>query len=267
MQRMFKKSHLVLACALTGSLTCSVAYAQATSALDKVLNATAKTDIPSGVSEVRAAALKEMGEALGMRAGLADESRDILAQVKKEKVDLDRKFPFGSLTFPSGALPPVIVEPQDVISVTDYSMRVDGKIYRIESPARFVPVNWRDYLFLGLSYEGDPIVGDKQRSLYPRTSDETIYWKKVVLHGFDKGRQQAKKIFDINLARLVRDFNGMQLFYELNARGLVSAPVIASATQSVSRRDPNTIVIGETLFRITSQPIFDGDAKHWKVTK
>lgn len=263
---MLKKTYL-MAYALTSAMSCTLVQAQASSALDKVLNATAVTSIPLSVSEVRADALKEIGGGLGMRAGLADESRNILAQINKEKNNLDRKFQFGSLTFPTGALPPVIIEPQDVISVMDYSMRVAGKIYKIESPARFIPVNWRDYLFLGLSYETDPIIGDEQRKLYPRDADETTYWKKVVLDGYNKGRQQAKKIFDVNLARLERDFNGMQLFYELNARGLVSAPVVASATESVSRPDANTIIIGETLFRITSQPTFDGNAKHWKATK
>ena len=243
------------------------AIAAESSSLDKILNASAKGDVPEDISEVRANALKELGESLGKRSGLADESKTIVKEIEAEKNTLDVKFSFGSLTFPNGSLPPVITAPEDVISVMDYSMTVAGKIYKIVAPARFVQVNWRDYLYIGLSFEEDPVLAEEQRRLYPRNSSETTYWKKVVTDGYSKGRAEAKKIFDINLARLKRDFNGMQLFYELYARGLVSAPTFASATQSVSRPDPNTIVIGESVFRITSQPAFEAEAQHWKNKK
>lgn len=245
----------------------SAAFGAEASSLDKILNANAKGDVPEDISEVRANALKELGESLGKRAGLADESKTILKEIEAEKNTLDVKFSFGSLTFSNGSLPPVITQPEDVISVMDYSMTVAGKIYKIVAPARFVQVNWRDYLYIGLSFEEDPVLAEEQRRLYPRNGSETTYWKKVVNDGYNKGRAEAKKIFDINLARLKRDFNGMQLFYELYARGLVSAPSFASATQSVSRPDPNTIIIGESVFRITTQPAFEAEAQHWKNRK
>jgi defect-in-organelle-trafficking protein DotC len=257
----------MLAAASMASIAMSVYADDMPASLNKILNATAKSDAPSEIPEVRANALKEMGEGLGRRAGLADESKEIVKAVEAEKSILDTKFSFGSLTFNNGALPPVITEPRDIVSVMDYSMTIAGRVYKIISPARFTQVNWRDYLFLGLSYEEDPILNDEQRKLYPRNSSEEAYWKKVVTDGYSKGRKEAKQIFDINLARLKRDFNGMQLFYELYARGLVSAPVFASATQSVTRPDPNTIVIGESIFRITNQPAFDGNSEHWRSKK
>lgn len=196
-----------------------LAYADAAapqSTLDKVLSATSQlSSIPSGISEVRAAALKQLGIGLGMRAGLADESRVIIAEIEKEKTVLDTKFNFGSLTFPTGALPPVIEEAKDVIAITEYSMRVQGRVYRIVSPATFGQNNWRNYLYLGLTDSDDQIVGDAQRSILPKDDAEKKYWESVVRSAYAEGRKQSRKIFELNLARLERDFNGMRLFYAL----------------------------------------------------
>ncbi|MFJ1470275.1 type IV secretory system conjugative DNA transfer family protein [Massilia orientalis] len=236
--------------------------------LDKVLSASSRVPtIPSGISEVRAAALKQLGVGLGMRAGLADESKVITAEIEKEKGVLDTKFNFGSLTFPSGALPPVIEEAQDVIAITEYSMRVQGHVYRIVTPATFGQNNWRNYLYLGLTDNDDQLVGDAQRSILPKDDTEKAYWESIVRTAYDEGRKQSRKIFELNLARLERDFNGMRLFYTLYGRGLVSAPKFAAATDSVSRPDPNTIIIGDSVFRISSQPEFNGNSAEWKTTK
>jgi defect-in-organelle-trafficking protein DotC len=241
--------------------------APAGSALEKVLSVTSRRDDTDGISDVRAQALQALGSNLGERAGLADESKKIIKDIESNKTGLDTKYNFGSLTFPTGALPPVIEDASDVISVMDFSMRVAGKIYIIKAPATFHMANWRDYLYLGLSSEEDPVVNEGQRSVYPRDSKEERYWNKVVHEGYERGRKQASAIFKMNLARLERDFYGMRTYYELYGRGLVSAPAIATATESVSRPDPNTIIIGETLIRITSPAAFEKDMTKWKTSK
>lgn len=258
---------IFLLCGLTTAALASTDSDGEGSSLNRIINLSSKSKELDGVSPVRAAALRELGRGLGMRAGLEDESAKIVKEIETEKINLDRKFNFGTMTFPTGALPPVISEAKDVISVMDFSMRVAGKVYRIESPARFIPVNWRDYLYLGLSASADPLVNEAQRSIYPRDSNESRYWEKVVKEGYAEGAKQARSIFHVNLSRLERDFNGMQLYYELAARGLVSVPQIATATESVKRPDPNTIIIGESLIRITDQPKFDGDATRWSTRK
>lgn len=252
--------HIVSLLAICGMP--AVAFAEG--ALDTVLNARAQTEIASGVSEVRAEALRQIGRSLGMRAGLADGSAAILSEIERDKNILDTKFNFGAVTFPTGALPPVIEEAKDVISVMDYSMRVAGTVYLVKAPARFQQANWRDYLYLGLAVDKDPLVGESQRSAYPRDDNEAAYWKKVVKEGYTQGRRQAKEIFDLNMNRLVRDYKGMWLYYELASRGLVSPPEIATATESVNRPDPNTLVIGETVIRITAQPKFEANGTKWK---
>lgn len=258
---------VLCALAVVSSLACA-GTATSQSNLNKVLSASSRVStIPLGISEVRAAALKQLGVGLGMRAGLADESRMILAEIEKEKTILDTKFNFGSLTFQSGALPPVIEEAQDVIAITEYSMRVQGRVYRIVTPATFGQNNWRNYLYLGLTDSDDQIVGDGQRNILPKDDTEKTYWESIVRAAHAEGRKQSRTIFELNLARLERDFNGMRLFYTLYGRGLVSAPKFAAATDSVSRPDPNTIIIGDSVFRITAQPEFNGNGADWKATK
>lgn len=268
MTRAFSRCVLYATVILAPPAPLAYAAPSAQSSLDKVLSASSRLPtIPSGISEVRAAALKQLGVGLGMRAGLADESRVITAEIEKEKGVLDTKFNFGSLTFPSGALPPVIEEAQDVIAITEYSMRVQGRVYRIVAPATFGQNNWRNYLYLGLTDSDDQLVGDAQRSILPKDDTEKAYWESIVRSAYEEGRKQSRKIFELNLARLERDFNGMRLFYTLYGRGLVSAPKFAAATDSVSRPDPNTIVIGDSVFRISSQPEFNGNGADWKATK
>jgi defect-in-organelle-trafficking protein DotC len=236
------------------------------SALDRVLNVTSQKPDTEGIPDVRVQALQSLGSNQGERAGLADESKRIITDIETNRFNLSSKYNFGSLTFPTGALPPVIEDATDIISVMDYSMRVAGKIYIIRAPATFHMADWRDYLYLGLSVE-DPVVNENLRSVYPRDNKETAYWQKVVREGYERGRNQAIAIFKYNLARLERDFYGMRTYYELYGRGLVSAPAIATATESVRRPDPNTIIIGETLIRITSPAAFEGDATKWNTTK
>lgn len=260
----FKRAGLVAAIALAlPAFALAADDASKNSALDRVLGVTAQSEETDGIPEVRAAALRELGLALGIRAGLVDHSKKIVADIDSKKTDLDRQFNFGSLTFASGALPPVLEESKDVISVMDYSMRIAGKVYRIVSPVRFYQANWRDYLFLGLM-DKDPVVTEGQRKVYPRNDKENAYWKKVVLEGYSMGAEQARKIFALNLARLERDFYGMRRYYELYERGLVSAPEIVTATVAVSRPDPNTLIIGESVIRVTSQPAMQGDGEQWK---
>lgn len=267
MTRHTLRGAILCAFAVVAPLACAAA-APSQSNLDKVLSASSRiSTIPLGISEVRAAALKQLGVGLGMRAGLADESRLILAEIEKEKTILDTKFNFGSLTFQSGALPPVIEEAQDVIAITEYSMRVQGRVYRIVTPATFGQNNWRNYLYLGLTDNDDQIVGDGQRNILPKDDTEKAYWESIVRAAHAEGRKQSRKIFELNLARLERDFNGMRLFYTLYGRGLVSAPKFAAATDSVNRPDPNTIIIGDSVFRITAQPEFNGNGADWKATK
>lgn len=234
------------------------------SSLDRVLALTAKKEEAIGVPEIRAEALKELGRNLGLRAGLTDGSLQMLKEIDAKTEFLNAKFNFNELTFPNGALPPVIEEAKDVISVMDYSMRVANKIYKISAPARFRGEDWRNYLYLGLAVSKDPIVNESQRSIYPRDAAEQKYWDKVVREGYADGLKEAVKVVEVNMNRLERDYIGMMMFYDLYEKKQVTPPVFASATRGAHKPDANTIVIGETIFRITAQPTFNANHNEWK---
>lgn len=246
------------------------AWAQSeTTALDKVLSVTSTQALEKPkVSDVRMAVLKDIGRSVGLRAGLQDEGKAIIKQLATRKEQLDTSFHFGALVLPTGAFPPVVEEARSVISVTDYSMRVAGVIYRIYSPAKMlaVPPTWRDYLYMGLDTGNDPLIGEAQSTAYPKDEHEAAYWKQVVQQAYAAGREQAQKTFKLNLSRLERDFNGMRKFYELHARGLVTAPVVSKGIDAVSKPDANTIVIGETIFRITRAAGFT-ESTQWTATQ
>jgi len=70
-------------------------------------------------------------------------------------------------------------------------------------------------------------------------------------------------VFDLNMSSLERTYLGMRRYYDLYARGVVTAPVIATASTIMRHEDPNTIAVGDTIFRITSQSSFSSFEK-WK---
>ncbi|WP_321820756.1 MULTISPECIES: type IV secretory system conjugative DNA transfer family protein [unclassified Burkholderia] len=230
--------------------------------LPALLNVSPTSVQSDSIPLIRRIELQGAAQAVGAQAGLADRSKEILADLKYREHDLDQKWRFTDLLFANGVLPPVITTIRDSADVAARVMTVQGVQYRIEEPARFVsvPPTWRDWLFTGLT-GGAPEVSQYEGSL-PRDEKERVYWKEQLSTAYSAGRAQADAIFQANLARLARAYEGMRRFYQLHAQGMVSLPEIASATDSVVE-DPNSVVIGQTVFRITADSKFTG-ASSWK---
>ncbi|MBS0454069.1 MAG: type IV secretory system conjugative DNA transfer family protein [Proteobacteria bacterium] len=216
------------------------------------------------LSMVRETALRETAYGLGTRLGLLQRSREIAVEVAKRDRELDKRFDFGGLMMGPGVLPPVIMENTDAISLEATTMRVSNAIYKIDEPARFVAISptWRDWLLMGLPTE-DAADMTAVKSLLPRDAAEQAFWKREVAQAVAAGRSQAQQIFDLNVATLEKTYFGMRLFYDLWKRGMVTVPVVASAQTMVDRENPNTIAVGNTMFRITQQAGF-ADTSRWK---
>lgn len=232
--------------------------------IDSLMNARGATESTTRLSMVRETALRETALGLGTRLGLLQRSREIAVEVARRDRDLDKRFDFGALLMGPGVLPPVIMESRDAISLEATTMRVSGAIYRIEEPARFVAMapTWRDWLLLGLPRE-DSADMSSVKPLLPRDGTEQEFWKQEVAKAVAIGRAQAQQIFELNIASLEKAYFGMRLFYDLWKRGMVSIPVVASAQSMVDRENPNTISVGNTMFRITRQADFS-DSNGWK---
>lgn len=208
------------------------------------------------IGYAREQTLKEMATALGARAGLSDRSKALIALFESRAVSLDSKFNFNPLVIGSSVLPPVISESRDVVALEATSMRVAGAVYHIDEPARFaMPTpTWRNWLYIGL--DESPVAIPTLNGAGPTNSAERQLWDKLTREGYEQGRFQAQAVFDANLAQLQRVHDGMRRYFELWRRGMVSAPIIATSSEILEREGPNTINVGNTLFRITAPTDF-----------
>lgn len=223
----------------------------------------------SGLSVVRESILRESAVVYGAREGLRAQSCLIAAEIEKQRPDLDRRFRFSDLLIGKAVMPPAISEARDSVSFEAAVMRVAKIVYHLDENARVVdvPPTWRDWLHVGLdarSCGSGPIDMPVQDQLKPQTPQEHAFFRNVLAKSYAMGAQQAKDVFAENLARLERTYFGMRRYFELYARGMVSAPMIASSTDVVVRDDPNTLVVGNTVIRITVPVDFIDKSEKWK---
>jgi defect-in-organelle-trafficking protein DotC len=209
------------------------------------------------ISLVRESVLKDLAFVLGAQAGLADRSREIFSILDMRSKALDARFQFNRLVLGQNVLPPVISESRGVVALDAASMVVADVVYHIDEPARFaLPTpTWRNWLYLGLDINPpEPKRIDAQ--VLPQNAQEQAYWERIVRQGYEAGRDQAQATYDANWHLLERTYGGMRRFYELVQRGMVTAPVIATASEILQRHDPNTVSVGNTVFRITANTDF-----------
>lgn len=216
------------------------------------------------LTPVREAALQEAALLLGTQWGLGDRSREIAKQIEQMAAQLDRRYEFGALLMGVGYLPPVFSEARNSVAIDGATMRFGKVIYTMDEPPRPVRVapTWRDWLYVGLDPDLRPDIPSNAISL-PRDEDERAYWRQRVVSAYDEGRRQADEVFNLNLARLDRTYDGMRRYYDLVKRGIVKAPVIATASEIAKLEDPNTLIVGNMVFSIAVQPQFEVKADKW----
>lgn len=247
-----------------------VTTAHAQEGVERVMNAVKSTPGESGgLSVVRESALREAATTVGARQGLRDKSCAIRAEIDAQRAALDKRFRFSDLMMGRGVLPPVISEARDSVSLDATVMRVASRVYHLDEAARVIdiPPTWRDWLLVGLSPDscsGVVSSSDISEQLKPKNSIEEAFFRSVVTRSYAAGQSQAKSVLEDNLARLERSYSGMRRFYELYQRGMVSAPVIMTSTDVVKRDDPNTLIVGNTIIRITVPVDFVEKVDEWK---
>lgn len=218
------------------------------------------------LSPVREAALEASARALGTQTGLIEHAQEIAAQVATRRVEMEKTFRFGDLVIGQGVLPPVLLHTENAATVTDDTMRLAGAVYEIKHPARFFTgaPSWRDWLLMGLPTQASMPEMPANEQLLPRDDKERAFWQQKVKEAYISGREQAREIFDHNLSTLEQVYGGMRTFYDLYQRNMVSAPIIAKSQEIVTQDDPNTIVVGDTLFRITMPAQFQTNPEAWR---
>jgi defect-in-organelle-trafficking protein DotC len=216
---------------------------------------------------IRLDAMRDAALAYGARAGLARRSYEIAQEVKAKARDLDRVYDFGPLVVPTPGdvgvvMPPTVSEGLDGLAIDDTgtAATASDRAWRIEAPARLVPVKptWRTYLDRSWQFPDPP-----PQSLWPSKEEERTLFQSHVAQGWGKGVQQAQRIFETDLARLNRDFQGAARYHGLVAQGIIDKFYVASTDIGVALEE-DTLKVGERAVRITSPAGFVPDAARWK---
>lgn len=215
----------------------------------------------NSVSAIRLKALEDTALSLSAQGGLSWASNEIDCSLQKDHWHLDTIFNFSGMMLSHGVIPPVLVQGDNSLNLADpNTIRVADKTYKIIQQARFAttPPNWREYLWMSFPKPEIP-----NSVLLPKTAEESKIWRKAIKAGWDRGVQQAYNIFQQDLARLKRDYQGMILYRKLLEQKMISVPFVSRTELGVTG-DGSDMRINDQVLRITELPKLQTDSSGWK---
>lgn len=213
------------------------------------------------LSHIRKKALEDTAMSLAAQASLAASSEKINQRLTHDKWHLETIYNFNGMMLSHGVLPPVLEQGDNSLNLDDpATIRVADKTYKIVQQARFAttPPNWREYLWMTFNKPEIP-----HKVLLPKNEEEREVWRKAIRVGWEKGTQQSFSIFQQNLARLKRDFQGMALYRKLLQQKMISAPYVSRTELGVTG-DGSDMRINDQVLRITEMPQLQTDSRGWK---
>jgi defect-in-organelle-trafficking protein DotC len=218
-------------------------------------------EMHSSISPLRLKALEDTALGLGAQGGLAWSSSQINTRLEQDKKLLDSIYNFNGMMLSHGVLPPVLVQGDFSLNLADPdTIRVADKTYKIIAQARFAatPPNWREYLQTMYTKPELP-----RKFLLPRNSEERRIWVTNIQKGWDKGVEQSYNIFQQNLSRLKRDYNGMILYRKLLQEKMISPPYVSRTELGVTG-DGSDMRINDQVLRITVHPQLNTQSNNWR---
>lgn len=214
----------------------------------------------AGLTGLRYVAVRDTALSVGARGGLAHRANQINAELKQDGRYLERIFNFNAMLLDDNVLSPVLIEGRDTLDQgSPDTIRLSDRQYVILSQARFVTTapHWREYLWMNYP---KPELPDP--SLLPKDENEQRVWDKYVSEGWISGIQQANTIFQENLGRIKRDYQGMVRYRTLLAQGMVSAPFVARTEMGITG-NCDEMAINDRILRITALPCFETNGAKW----
>lgn len=211
--------------------------------------------------QLRKQALQEIALSLGAQGGLAYTSKDINNNLERDGKRLDTVFNFNGMVLSHGVMPPVLEQSDNNLNLDDpNTIRVSDKTYRIVRQAHFAttPPNWREYLWLPYI---TPELPDKV--MLPRNLEERRIWKESIKLGWNSGVKQAYNIFQQNIARLKRDYQGMILYRRLLEERMINPPFV-SRTQLGITGNGEEMHVNDQVLRITELPRLQTNSSRWR---
>lgn len=213
------------------------------------------------LSGLRVKALQDTAMGLGAQGGLAAASKEINDRLMRDKWYLESVYNFNGMMLSHGVISPVLEQGDNSLNLADpNTIRVADKTYKIVQQARFAttPPTWREYLWMTYNKPELPA-----HFLLPRTREESRIWSRAITLGWQKGLEQSVNIFQQNLARLKRDYQGMILYRKLLAQNMISAPFVSRTELGVTG-DGTDMRINDQVLRITELPKLQTESKGWR---
>lgn len=228
---------------------------------ESFITATGTLDVKPAIGAIRAQSLRETALSLGARGGLSERAQFVNGTLLNYEPLLAHIFKFYGLMLDDNVLPPVMVEARNTLNLAGGdALRIADRQYKILSQARFVTAapSWREYLWMNFDIPELP-----DQSLLPRTKPERIVWERDIQEGWVAGLKQADVIFRENIARLVRDVNGMILYRKLLSQNMVSEPYIGALNMGITG-DGTDMTVNDRVLRITAFPQLQANSSEWK---
>lgn len=213
------------------------------------------------LSHLRVKSLKDSSMSIGAQAGLAWASGHINKKLEHDRKHLDSIYNFNGMMLSHGVIPPVLEAGDNTLNLADpNTIRVSDRTYKIVKQAQFSTTapNWREYLWLSYS---KPELPDS--TLLPKTNEEQAIWRDGIRAGWQKGIEQSYSIFQQNLARLKRDFNGMALYRKLLQEKMISPPFVSRTELGVTGNGSD-MRVNDQVLRIVELPKLQTNSSHWK---
>ena len=101
--------------------------------------------------------------------------------------------------------------------------------------------------------------------ILPTNDAEREHWQKHLKQGWDAGIKQAKEIFDVDLNRLDRDYQGMIRYLALLNEGKVSDTVVAKGMLGTTG-DGQAMRVNDRTIRIMKDPELNLKHSEWSPT-
>lgn len=219
-----------------------------------------KADAKESVNEMKRSALIEVASAVGASAGAAHRMKELKDMVNGHAARLDVMYDFKQMKLTEGVMLPVLVQGLGNYNKnSDDEIRISDKKLKVEAPAKFVSVypTWRNYLIFSLpAFEVPPT------AYLPKTDAERAIWDDAVKKGWDKGIEQANRIFETSYSRLERDYMGMDLSKILIDLKMLTPTIVAKQNLGVTGGG-REMDINDQVFRITDHSGLNPNPKAW----
>lgn len=214
----------------------------------------------NAINFIRMDAVRETAMSVSARTALAWRGEQINRMVESQSEYLDGVFNFAGLVLDDEILPPVLLESRNALSMDGpHNLRVADRTYRIIKQARFISTapTWREYLLMD---ETRPEAPDA--TLLPNTQEEKKAWQQGIVQGWQDGIKQANMIYEENLNRLKRDYQGMVRYRMLLAQNMVSSPLVAQRDLGITGGGEE-LAVNDRVLTIKALPSLKANSQAW----